>query len=57
VTDATPHRRVFEDFIRAVETGSAPSCSGPDGRRSVEMIEAVYRSALENQSIELAPGR
>ena len=57
VTDATPHRRVFEDFIRAVETGSAPCCSGPDGRRSVEMIEAVYRSALENQSIELVPGR
>jgi UDP-N-acetyl-2-amino-2-deoxyglucuronate dehydrogenase len=54
VTDATPHRRVFEDFIRAVETGSAPSCGGPDGRRSVEVIEAIYRSALENRSIDLA---
>jgi len=54
VTDATPHRRVFEDFIRAVETRRAPCCSGSDGRRSVEVIEAIYRSALENRSIELA---
>lgn len=54
VTDATPHRRVFEDFIRAVETHGTPCCSGADGRRSVEVIEAIYQSALENRSIDLA---
>jgi predicted dehydrogenase len=57
VTDATPHRRLFEDFIRAIETRGTPSCGGADGRRSVEMIEAVYRSALENRCIEIVPAR
>lgn len=45
VADATPHRRVFEDFIDAVRTGRAPMCDGREGRRSVALIEAIYRSA------------
>jgi predicted dehydrogenase len=45
VADATPHQRVFEDFIEAVRTGRPPVCDGPDGRRSVALIEAIYRSA------------
>jgi predicted dehydrogenase len=45
VSDATPHRRVFEDFIRAVRTGGAPACDGREGRRSVAVVEAIYASA------------
>lgn len=45
VADATPHQRVFEDFIAAVQTGRAPMCDGREGRRSVALIEAIYRSA------------
>jgi UDP-N-acetyl-2-amino-2-deoxyglucuronate dehydrogenase len=55
VTDATPHRRLFENFIGAIESRGTPSCDGPGGRRSVEVIEAIYRSAVENQPIDIVP--
>jgi UDP-N-acetyl-2-amino-2-deoxyglucuronate dehydrogenase len=45
VADATPHRRVFEDFIDAVRNRRAPMCDARDGRRSVALIDAAYRSA------------
>jgi UDP-N-acetyl-2-amino-2-deoxyglucuronate dehydrogenase len=45
VGDATPHQRVFEDFIEAVKTGRGPACDAVEGRRSVALIEALYRSA------------
>jgi predicted dehydrogenase len=45
VADATPHRRVFEDFIDAVKTGRPPMCDAREGRRSVALIEAICRSA------------
>ena len=45
VADATPHRRVFEDFLDAIRTGRRPICDGVEGRRSVAVIEAIYRSA------------
>ena len=45
VADATPHRRVLQDFIDAVRTGRSPACDGREGRRSVAVVEAIYRSA------------
>ena len=45
VADATPHRRVLEDFIRAVRDGGDPACDAHEGRRSVALIDAIYRSA------------
>ena len=35
----------IEDFLRSIETGSRPACDGHEGRRSVELVEAIYRSA------------
>jgi UDP-N-acetyl-2-amino-2-deoxyglucuronate dehydrogenase len=45
VADATPHQRVFEDFIAAAQGGRPPMCDARDARRSVALIEAIYRSA------------
>ncbi|MGH9315356.1 MAG: Gfo/Idh/MocA family protein [Vicinamibacterales bacterium] len=53
VSDVTPHRRVFEDFIRAIETNGAPACDGREGRRSVEVVEAIYSSARTGRMTEL----
>jgi UDP-N-acetyl-2-amino-2-deoxyglucuronate dehydrogenase len=47
VSDCTPHQRVFEDFIRAVETNGTPACDAREGRASVAIVEAVYRSARD----------
>jgi len=45
VSDATPHQRVIENFIQAIRTGGRPACDGPEGRRSVAVIDALYASA------------
>ena len=45
VSDATPHRRLFEDFANAIATGDAPACDGREGLRSLAVVEAVYAAA------------
>lgn len=47
VADATAHRRLFEDFARAVETGGTPACDGREGLRSLAVVEAVYAAARQ----------
>jgi predicted dehydrogenase len=54
VADASAHQRVFEDFIHAVATRSAPACDGREGRRSVALVEAIYESARTNRPVDLA---
>ena len=53
VGDATPHRRVFEDFVEAVKTGRRPACDAVEGRRSVALIEALYRSGQSGGAVSL----
>jgi UDP-N-acetyl-2-amino-2-deoxyglucuronate dehydrogenase len=53
VTDVTAHRAVFEDFIAAIAHGVPPSCDGAQGRASVAVIEAIYRSSSINQPVAL----
>jgi predicted dehydrogenase len=47
VADASAHRRVLEDFAKAIRTGEAPACDGREGRRSLAVVEAVYAAARE----------
>jgi UDP-N-acetyl-2-amino-2-deoxyglucuronate dehydrogenase len=53
VADATPHQRILEDFIRAIETDATPACDGREGRRSVAVVEAIYASARSNRRVEV----
>jgi predicted dehydrogenase len=54
VSDTRAHQRIIRDFVRAVETGGTPICDGPDGRRSVELIEGMYASAKSGQAVTLS---
>jgi predicted dehydrogenase len=47
------HARQLADFVRAIRTGGAPLVDGREGRRAVEVIEAIYRSAREGRTVEL----
>ena len=49
VADATPHRRLFEDFARAIATGATPACDGREGLRSLALVEAVYAAARQRR--------
>jgi UDP-N-acetyl-2-amino-2-deoxyglucuronate dehydrogenase len=42
----------IEDYIRALESGTDPSVSGVDGRRTVELFTAIYRSSRDNAPVK-----
>jgi predicted dehydrogenase len=45
VTDIRGHQKILEDFLSAIERNTTPLCDGPQGRKSVTLIEAIYREA------------
>lgn len=47
------HRANIKEFIEALEAGREPLISGPEARKSVEIILAIYRSARQGQAVEL----
>lgn len=44
--DYIGHLRNFQDAIQAIKKGEKPSVDGTEGRKSVELISAIYASAL-----------
>lgn len=50
---ATAHIAQFQDFAAAIREHRAPLVDGPEGRRAVELIEAIYRSARADAPITL----
>jgi UDP-N-acetyl-2-amino-2-deoxyglucuronate dehydrogenase len=55
VSDVRGHRAVLEDFLDSLATGAPPLCDGREGRRSVALVEAIYRSARTNQQVSARP--
>ena len=45
VSDFRGHQSVLEDFLEAIQQNRAPACDGIEGRRSLALIEAIYRAA------------
>ena len=45
VSDFRGHQAVLEDFLGAIRKNRAPACGGVEGRRSIALIEAIYRAA------------
>jgi predicted dehydrogenase len=48
------HARQLADFVRAIQTNTAPLVDGREGRRAVEVIEAIYRSAGTGRTVDIA---
>jgi len=47
------HEGQIDDVLTALETGSKPAISGGDGRRTIELISAVYKAGTEQRAVEL----
>ena len=47
VSDFRGHQLAIEDFIRAIRENGTPRCEGAEGRRSVAVIEEIYRCAAQ----------
>src|SRR6266446_3133471 len=45
VSDFRGHQSVLEDFLQAIQQNRAPACDGLEGRRSIALIESIYRAA------------
>jgi len=48
------HRRQFADFLEALRTGRDPLVTGEEGRKSLEIILAVYESARTGRPVTLS---
>ena len=47
------HTAQFKDVLKAIKTGTRPAIDGPEGRRSVEIILAVYKAAETGKAVQL----
>jgi predicted dehydrogenase len=47
------HARQLTDFVEALQTGRAPLVDGREGRKAVEVILAIYRSAETGRVVDL----
>jgi UDP-N-acetyl-2-amino-2-deoxyglucuronate dehydrogenase len=48
------HQKQIEDFIRAIETSGRPLVDCEEGRKSVEIVNAIYESALLGKMVKLS---
>jgi predicted dehydrogenase len=49
------HARQLADFVRAIREDKAPLVDGREGRKAVEVIQAIYRSVESGRVVELKP--
>lgn len=49
------HARQLADFVDAILSDRDPAVDGREGRRAVEVIQAIYRSAETGRTVALAP--
>ena len=47
------HTGQLENVITAIESGAQPAIGGEDGRRTIELITAIYLSGSMGQTVEL----
>jgi predicted dehydrogenase len=53
ISDVSGHRRIIKDFLHAIRDDRPPLCDGREGRRSVELIQAIYESSKSGQFVSL----
>ncbi len=53
VSDVRGHQRILEDFLLAIEKDGRPLCDGHEGRRSLELVQAIYQSSHTGLSVTL----
>jgi UDP-N-acetyl-2-amino-2-deoxyglucuronate dehydrogenase len=47
------HARQFQDILGAIKKGTRPLVDGPEGRRSVELVLAIYKAAEAGRAVKL----
>jgi predicted dehydrogenase len=47
------HDGQIDNILSAIETGGKPLIGGEDGRRTIELITAIYKAGTEQRAVEL----
>jgi len=47
------HAGQIENVLSAIQTGGAPAITGQDGRNTIELITAIYKSGAEKSTVSL----
>jgi predicted dehydrogenase len=47
------HRELFREFLTALKVGREPISGGDEGRKAVELITAIYRSAKSGKRVKV----
>ena len=47
------HTSLFADVIDAIKTGRKPYVDGEAGKRALELVLAIYKSAAEHRPVKL----
>jgi predicted dehydrogenase len=50
------HARQLANFVKSIENGQDPLVDGREGRKAVEIIQAIYRSAETGKTVNLVSG-
>ncbi|MBQ8698875.1 MAG: Gfo/Idh/MocA family oxidoreductase, partial [Schwartzia sp.] len=50
------HTPLYADMIEAIENNRDPYVTAEDGRRALELVLAIYKSAAEGKSVEIPLG-
>lgn len=53
VSDVRGHQLAIEDFLEAIRNNTTPRCSGFEARRSLALVEAIYRACDSGQRVTL----
>ncbi|MDL2232535.1 Gfo/Idh/MocA family oxidoreductase [Ruminococcaceae bacterium OttesenSCG-928-L11] len=48
----TAHTGQLDDVMTAIEQGGAPSITGQDGRKTIELITAIYKAGTEQCTVD-----
>lgn len=47
------HVPMYRDVVRALENGTSPACTAEEGRKALELVLAIYKSAAEGVPVRL----
>ena len=47
------HRKQIEDMLSSLDTGAEPLVDGREGRKAIEIIQAIYKSSKTGQIVKL----
>jgi len=53
ISDVSGHKKILADFLQAIATDGTPLCDGREGRRSLELVEAIYESARTGDPVNI----